>query len=124
MLSRVLPVMPPVDSPAEEVRLVLGRVQQAIRERPGLVAVLATAASDRSIPPDARTRIAEFRSQLVARVHSTLQDGQRRGYFRDDIDPAEIAALGVAAALGGGALDDTLAAAPVGRLITDVCTWR
>lgn len=122
-LARALPPALSTDSPVEEVRQLLGRIQQTVRERPGLLAVLATAATDPSLPADARRSVAEFRAHAVQRLQLSLEDGQRRGHFRDDIDPAEFAVLGVAAALGTGAMDEGRIS-PIGRLVADACAWR
>lgn len=124
MLAPATSPSPLAESPAEELRQLLGRLLQTVRERPGLVAILTTASSDPGFPANARVQVVDFLALMVGRVRATVEDGQRRGYFRDDIDPAEIAALGVAAVLGAAALDHDTMAAHIGRLVTDVCTWR
>ncbi len=64
-----------------------------------------------------------------------LRDGQRQGYFRDDVDPAAVSEVVAAAARGwaamaGQAVDATRIDARqrfselISAIITDYCTWR
>jgi AcrR family transcriptional regulator len=112
------------ESPAETIRALLARLQGVVQEGPGLAAIIATATTDRSIPEAARQRVERYRDQLRQRLRAAVEDGQRRGYFRDDIIPDEIATFGLAAAFGAGLLGLTTPMANVGRLVTDVSAWR
>jgi hypothetical protein len=80
------------------IRGVLADLVTTIRSLPGLVGILADARSNPDFPPAALELVAAWRARLLARLAGAVRDGQRRGYFRDDVDPE--------------------------RLLADHCAWR
>jgi len=75
----------------------------------------------------------DTRSRAVRAAVRILEDGQRSGYFRDDINPEPVAEVVVAASLGrhraGGASESATGGAgdfegTVARMVADYCTWR
>lgn len=77
----------------------------------------------------------EWRMRAAARAAQIINDGQRQGYFRDDVDSAALASLVAAASLGWASLaglatrpQDGEARSSFGGLVTSVvseyCTWR
>lgn len=83
-----------------------------------------------------RTLLSEaWKQRAATRAAQILRDGQRQGYFRDDIDPEALAELVAAASLGWAAVGERDQAAGdsgnreqfgdlVATVITDYCTWR
>lgn len=110
--------------PAEQIRSLLTAVQSAIRAVPGLLGILADSRSTGDFPPDALRLLRRWRADLLARLTGAIEEGQRRGYFRDDIDPAAVAAISLAAGLGVGALAADGEHLPLGNLVADYCAWR
>jgi len=101
-------------SPADELRQLLRLLEETSRKTPGLRTLLA------DDHPPARSWL----SHLGERAASLIADGQRRGYFRDDIDPRSVAQVAVSAALWRAALTKDGQAAVVDALILEYCTWR
>lgn len=75
----------------------------------------------------------QWGSRAIGAAISIIEDGQRSGYFRDDVDPAAVAEVVVAATLGITP-NDVAAGQPSGtearfvesivRMVVDHCTWR
>lgn len=116
------------DSPVAQVRQLLRELVVAVRTLPGIVGVVADARSNPAFPPAAAALIAAWRERLLARLIGAIEGGQRRGYFRDDVDPAAVARVALAAALGGIALDSDSGEQPFEEflpgLLVDHCAWR
>jgi len=122
-------------SPVTHVRALLRELVSAVRSVPGFVGILADARSNPGFPAAAQALVAEWRSRLQTRLAASIRDGQRRGYFRDDVDPEAVAAIALAGAVGVVAVDGAPAVAIAGRaappfedalatLLVDHCAWR
>lgn len=118
------PAESPGDQPADEVRRVVGAVQATVQSHPGLLGIIADSTANDGFPPDAAASVRAWRDRLRNRLEAALSEGQRRGYFRDDIDPSAVARAGLAAALGTGALGESDSNVPIGALLLDYCAWR
>jgi AcrR family transcriptional regulator len=81
----------------------------------------------------ARLLTPDWRSRAGAQARKVFTDGQRQGYVRDDIDPAQLSELLVSACLGW--VPATAAAEPgpearhhfrdsVVAVLADFCVWR
>lgn len=125
LLARCEPrAVSPSDHPATEIREVLNTLQGAFRVLPGMLGIIGDAEANRDFPPDAARLMTAWRDRLFRRLRSAIEEGQRRGYFRDDVDPKALAGISLAAALGSAALeagDDQL---PLAHVVTDYCAWR
>jgi len=100
-------------------------------ERLRKLAALLLAAAD-----EYKTLLSEaWKQRAATRAAQILRDGQRQGYFRDDIDPEALAELVAAASLGWAAVAERDQAGGdngnreqfgdlVATVITDYCTWR
>ncbi len=108
-------------SPLEQIRVSLTLLQAAARSVPGFLGMLADAEANAAFPPAPAARLRAWRRDVLDRLTAAFADGQRRGYFRDDIDPGTVAATSLAAALGLAALGE---APGLGDLIADYCAWR
>lgn len=123
VLARHEPAETGSDDPASALRRYLGALELLARSTPGLVAVLT--ADREAIPPEVALVAQEWMTRTRSRIAVALEDGQRRGYYRDDIDPEHVARLGVAAALGVGAFADPSAGtASMINVLQDYCAWR
>ncbi|MBI4541681.1 MAG: TetR/AcrR family transcriptional regulator [Gemmatimonadetes bacterium] len=129
---------PPTNgSPPERLRLIIERSAEGLAGFPGLVGIVAEHSSGAgSLPATAIHRVSKWRERALEQLASTVQDGQRRGYFRDDLDPAVVARVALAATLGmvalgpgrGGGLfpkaQDESPVAPLSRFLAECCAWR
>lgn len=120
LLERFEPRPAPTAGPVEELRLVLRAVEAAARAVPGVL--VHPAPPDREEFPAAAVEAARaWRSRLRSRLVDALTEGQRRGHFRDDLDPEAAASVALALAFGAGGLDTALDAA---GFMVDHCAWR
>lgn len=114
----------PADHPAAEIKLVIGALQRAMHSLPGMLGILGDAAANGDFPAEAAQLTRTWRARQLARLRVAIEEGQRRGYFRDDVDPAALAGISLAAALGAGALDASEQLLPIAAVMTDYCAWR
>src|SRR3989338_10242945 len=75
---------PPGATPVAQIRSVVGFVLRAVRAAPGFVAILADAGANPSFPERASVQVRGWRERMLGRLTAAIEDGQRRGYFRDD----------------------------------------
>ena len=101
----------------------IAALQAAARGLPGLVGIVADATANPDFPEGPLETMRSWLGRIRQRLTTVLADGQRRGYFRDDIDPASVAQLALAAVLGSGAAGGE-PEAPVASFITEHCAWR
>ncbi len=94
-----------------------------------LVSVLLLAAEEyQSLLPN------EWRARAADRAAQIVKEGQRQGYFRDDVDPAAVSELIIAASLGwtsvaqragnGGNDARDYFSSLVSSVVSDYCAWR
>ena len=110
----------PSGTPVEELRRVIRTVESAARTVPGILFQSPRHAGD-DLPAAGSGALEMWRERQRARLASAVADGQRRGHFRDDLDPATVAGVGLAFALGCGALGEAVGAA---AWMLDYCAWR
>lgn len=108
-------------TPGEQVRRTVAAIQTAARAVPGFVGILADSEANSDFPPAAAVRLRAWRATELARLREAVADGQRRGFFRDDIDPSAVAVAALGAALGSSTLD---AEPLLGEMLSDYCAWR
>jgi AcrR family transcriptional regulator len=114
------------DSVSNRTDLDAPKGQTPAEQLRGLAARLVGAAqSHRTLLRD------EWISRAIAAAVDIIEDGQRSGHFRDDAEPAQVAQVVVAAALGTvstGLLANREAESKfvdsVTQMVVDHCTWR
>jgi AcrR family transcriptional regulator len=124
LLAPLEPAAVGAASPAEELRALLGALEQAARERPGLAGIAADARANADFPEPALPLVRGWISRLQTRLADALTEGQSRGYFRDDIDPVAVADLALSAALGSATLEQRGASQSISVFVLDYCAWR
>ena len=123
VLGRFEPRSQVADHPSEEIRAVMDAVQNAVIAFPGLLDLLTDAPGGFEYPRAASMQALGWRDRQHTRLRAAIVEGQRRGYFRDDLDPASTAVLGLSAALGLPAVPQQKNL-PLSGLIADYCAWR
>jgi AcrR family transcriptional regulator len=119
-LARLEPVIGEPATPVEAIRRLMEALESAARSAPGILLAPEHVPTE-DLPPEALAELAAWRGRQLARLAETVADGQRRGHFRDDLDPTATAAIALAIALGGGALGRRLDG---GAWMVDHCAWR
>jgi len=119
-LTRLEPAAGSGATPVEELRLLMGALESAVRSAPGLLLTPASPVTD-GVPEEAAAYLREWRTRQQRRLAAAVEEGQRRGHFRDDIDPSGAAEVALALAWGSGALGRTVGG---GAWMVDHCAWR
>lgn len=124
----------PAGQPGERLRQLIGQLQQVTAGSPALLTILANLRLTRSITGSAAREVDAWLARATDCARQILDDGQRSGHFRDDLDSAPIAELVVSTSLGtiapapraesdtsptGERIRDTLV-----RMVMDYCAWR
>ncbi len=112
------------DDPLVSLRRVTRDIAGAARAAPGLIGILADAGANAGFPAAAADLIGAWRARLLGRLRALVAEGQRRGYFRDDIDPAEVGAAALASALGAAVLPSAPDPETLMSLVGEYCAWR
>lgn len=124
LLTRLDPPSDTAASPTDEMRAVIGAIQAAVRGMPGILGIVADSVANTDFPREAALAVTEWRERQHRRLRAAIQEGQRRGNFRDDIDPSAVAAIALSAALGTGAMAASESLIPVTAVLADYCAWR
>lgn len=120
LLARLEPAAPSTATPGEELRSIIAALHAAVRAAPGVLGLLAEGQGE--VPSAGADQLRTWRDRQVARLTASISEGQRRGFFRDDIEPSAVAESALAFAVGAGALG--LPAAPAAALLAEHCAWR
>ena len=112
------------DDPAAAMRAWLGALEVLARSNSGLVAILMASNDHPAVPADASSAAHAWLERVHGRIAESVEEAQRRGYYRDDIDPAQVARLAIGAALGVGAFSNGAAAGSLAPVLQEYCAWR
>ena len=107
-------------TPGEELRGLVSTLHAAVQAAPGVLGLLAEGQGE--APASGVDLLRAWRDRQLARLRSAVSEGQRRGFFRDDVEPAAVAEAALAFAVGAGALG--LPVAPAAALLAEHCAWR
>lgn len=122
-------------SPVEQLRGLAKNLAVAASRWPGLTRIALETAADPSVVPAAAAQVREWRNRMDERIRRAVLDGQRRGYFRDDVDPQFIAEVALSGAAGRVGLGCGRANAELGAgseqfadglaaMLVEYCGWR
>lgn len=112
------------DDPAAAMRAYLSALEVLARSNSGLVAILMGSRGHPAVPVEASNAARGWLERVHGRIAEAVEDAQRRGYYRDDIDPAQIARLAIGAALGVGAFSNGGVAGSLAPVLQEYCAWR
>lgn len=132
-----LPAPSPASTPGEALKLTAADLVGRIAATPGLVRTLAECSGVSPVPEGASRQVSAWLAATANLLRALVVDGQRTGFFRDDVSPQDIASTVVAAAVGVSLIDGAVAdgsgreasgvssiATVVGRVVADYCAWR
>ena len=127
LLERSLTVAPASKAPAERLRELTTQLGNTVAAHPDLLSSLASRSGDADDVDLAR----EWLAHVTQQVRQVLQDGQRAGYVRDDVEIEAVAEVVVGATLGLTTASDHETAGrreylrdALLRMTTDYCSWR
>jgi len=128
---------PPGLTPSEALRWMATELVRQVSASPGLVRVLADRTRGTATPGTASHQISEWLSETAQSLCAIVLDGQKTGFFRDDLSPQDVANTVIATAIGVSLLDrhdasdlgsetgDTSSFATIlGQMAADYCAWR
>lgn len=127
LLDRSIATAPASKAPAERLRELVANLGAVVASHPSLLALLASRAGD----PESLAAASAWLARARQQARQILQDGQRTGYVRDDVEVDAVAEVVVGATLGmttAGDLEtagrrdsnrDTLL-----KMAMDYCAWR
>jgi TetR/AcrR family transcriptional regulator len=122
-------------SPTESLRRFVAEIASWFAASPGAALLTSECVPGRPVPEGAERTVSDWLRLAAAGIKSAIDDGQRKGYFRDDVDAQYVAALVIGSAVGNALLHPPAhsgtASAPPSRLATvlsqvavDLCAWR
>lgn len=120
-------------SPSESLRLYVAELASWFSRTPGAALAASECAPGRPVPSDAASTVSGWTRLASAGISSTIDDGQRKGYFRDDIDSQSVVEFVVGSAVGSALLGHQFHKAPspatsfaplLAQLAVDLCVWR
>jgi AcrR family transcriptional regulator len=136
-VARVFSAAPaPGDSAATPLEVIKGRIAAVagwLEENPGAAPALTECASGRGLPQGAVQSAAAWVGGESGALRTAVEDGQRRGFFRDDLDSQLIVELVLGSLVGRATMSRSPRgngegvrryAETLGQMIADYCAWR
>jgi AcrR family transcriptional regulator len=120
-------------SPPEAMRRRVDEIVAWFAGTRGAAVAMTECTGGTGVPEAAIATITRWREQLETSLSSLLDDGQRQGHFRDDIDAQALVGLILGATVGYALLARGSAAreprpsgfaALLGQAVVDHCEWR
>jgi len=124
-------------TPGEALKCMAAELVGRVAASPGLLRTLAECARGSAVPDGASRQASTWLAETAKSFRAIVVDGQRTGFFRDDVDSQDIASTVVAAAVGISLIDSGVAdgsvdeargvsslATVIGQVVADYCAWR
>jgi AcrR family transcriptional regulator len=122
-------------SPTESLRRFVSDIASWFAGTPGAALLASECGPGRPVPEEAERTVTGWVQRASAGIKSAIDDGQRMGYFRDDVDAQHIAALVIGSAVGTALLDHRARsgtasepaskfASVLAQVAVDLCAWR
>ena len=136
-LSRCQATLPAAATPPESLKAGIDSLSGMIEANPLIPSALADCTFGKSTPEQARASIAEWLQSLRGAFVAVLNDGQQRGFFRDDLWPEAVSDVIVGASVGmaltgrlrksgSGPAHPRLSDfhTSIGQFLVDSCAWH
>jgi TetR/AcrR family transcriptional regulator len=120
-------------APPEAVKRQVAELAGWFARTPGAAVAITECASGQTLPEAAVATVASWRWRASAYLRSAIDDGQRQGHFRDDVDAQAVVDLTLGSIVGRSILDQNGAggtrplpgyASLLGQMIVEYCAWR
>jgi len=126
-----------VSTPGEALKRMAAELVRRVSASPGLVQALTDRTRGSAVPGDASRQVSAWLAERAKSFCAIVVDGQKTGFFRDDVNPQNVASMVVAAAVGVSLVDGGVAdrvgdevsgvsntATVIGQVVADYCAWR
>jgi TetR/AcrR family transcriptional regulator len=133
VLSTMTPSVGEARTPLESLRATLSGIAEWMAANPGSAVAITECASGRDMPAGAVLSAADWIRLQSDRIRAAVGEGQRQGFFRDDVDTQAVAELVLGSLVGRAMLSRSQAgesrgsrrfASTLGQAIADYCAWR
>lgn len=137
LFEAVSATLPTAATAGEALRRTAAALAAFLRENPGAARAVADCAMRPAVPAGASSVVAGWLASTKEKISGVVVDGQRRGFFRDDIDSQHVANMVVGALVGDSLLDGLYASGgaesrgmvsdsytDIGKVVADYCAWR
>ncbi len=121
-------------TPTESLRRCVADMASWFGRTSGAALLVSECVSGRPVPAEAERTVNGWLQKASTNIRAAIDDGQRKGYFRDDIDAQSIARLIVASSVGNSLLargepgtvpeSATRSASLLAQVAVDLCAWR
>jgi TetR/AcrR family transcriptional regulator len=121
-------------TPTESLRRCVAEMASWLGRTSGAALLVSECVSGRPVPTEAERTVSSWVQRASSNIHSAIDDGQRKGYFRDDIDAQFIATLIVGSSVGNALLarggsgavpgSASRSASLLAQVAVDLCAWR
>ena len=120
-------------TPPDALRRHVGELAAWLSVSAGSATALAECLARTDLPAEAVASARAWRDGVAAATRTLLEEGQRQGHFRDDLDHGAVVELVIGAAIGmalafparpGEALPAPQSPSALGQVIADYCGWR
>jgi TetR/AcrR family transcriptional regulator len=130
---------PPISAstPGEALKWMAAELVGRVTASPGLVRTLAECTRGSTVPDGASRQVSAWLAETAKSFCAIVVDGQKTGFFRDDVNPQNVASTVVAAAVGVSLIDSGVVdgmgdeargmsslATVIGQVVADYCAWR
>jgi len=136
-LSTFPPANPTGASPPEALKAGISAILKAVETEPLIRTALADCALARSGPEQVRDSVGQWRESHRSAIVEVLTDGQRNGFFREEMEPGTVAGVILNAVIGAAlttrppeSVADSFHPSVsdcqtlLGRLVVDYCAWH
>lgn len=135
VVTELFPATPVFDgrgtTPLESVGTCIAAIAERLHANPGAARILVECSGVVEVPAAASRAVGTWIELQANTLRSVIEDGQRKGFFRDDADAQTVAAIALGSVVGQSALSASTAAgtsepsaAVLTRIIADFCAWR
>ncbi len=118
-------------TPLESVGTCIAAIAERLSANPGAARILGECSGVVDVPAAAGKAAGSWIELQGNALRSVIEDGQRKGFFRDDADAQTIAMIALGSIIGLSALSGSWAAGASGpsaavltRIVSDFCAWR
>lgn len=121
-------------TPTESLRQSVAEVASWLGRMSGAALLVSECVAGRPVPAEAERTVSGWLQRASSSIRAAVDDGQRKGYFRDDVEAQSIAMLVIGSSVGNALLDRgrpgampgsaTRSASLLAQVAVDLCAWR
>jgi AcrR family transcriptional regulator len=133
VLSTATPPVGVAQTPLESLKAALSEISEWMEANPGAAVAITECTSGREMPAAAVQSAADWIRLQSDGIRAAVDEGQRQGFFRDDVDSQLVVELVLGSLIGRAMLSRSQAGesrgsrrfgSTLGQAIADYCAWR